>query len=192
MIEIIFDTHGLEEKLERAAVQLERLPEDPGENPCALALYDYQAELATANRPTVGQSGSVGGESWPALAPQYVRKDGTIVPVYGGVPHAHGKGVVKGKIKSAGVGSGSGSRYQAGDRQLGDRAGGLWSDWISQRATLQGLGRIAKLASPFIYAWRQFKRRPWWGNTLELFTQKRLELRADDYIQGVLREEGLA
>lgn len=192
MISITLDLNDLDHKLERAAEHFQTLPADPGENPCALALYDYQAELANATRPTVGMSGDVAGASWPALQEQYIRKDGTVVPVYGGVPYASGKGTVKGKLKSEGVARGSGSRYQADDKQLGARAGGLWSSWISQKAQIGARGLTAKLTSSLIYAARQFAKRPWWSQVLQTFTERRLELRSTDYINGVLKQEGLA
>ena len=192
MISVTFDLQDLDQKLERAAASLEELPADPGQNPCALALYDYQAELANADRPTVGTSGDVKGVTWPALAPQYVRRDGTVVPVYGGVPYARGRGTVQGKLKSEGVARGSGSRYRSDDRQLGARAGGLWSSWITQRAAVAARGLAASLTSAFAYSARQFARRPWWSGQLASFTENRLELRSTDYINGVLRREGLA
>ena len=36
----------------------------------------------------MGQSGNFRGNPWSPLEPQYTRKDGTRVPVWGGVPHA--------------------------------------------------------------------------------------------------------
>lgn len=49
------------------------------------------------------------GISWDYFAPQYTRKDGTVVPAWGGVPKVRGGGLVKGRLRP------SGQRVRAGD-----------------------------------------------------------------------------
>ena len=46
--------------------------------------------------------GSHRGVSWDAFSPQYVRKDGTEVPAWGGVPRVDGKGMVKPRVRPSG------------------------------------------------------------------------------------------
>jgi len=41
--------------------------------------------------------GTVRGQVWEPMKPQYTRKDGTVVPAWGGVAKVRGKGLVKGK-----------------------------------------------------------------------------------------------
>ena len=185
------DLHGLDEKFREAAKRIERLPDSQGSNPCALALYDYQFEIGRTRRPTVAESGDFHGENWPQLAPAYTRKDGTVVPVYGGVPKARGRGKVKGRIKSEGVARGRGSRYQASDLQLGARAGGMWADFITQMPRLVASNFVAVLSSPFKYAARQFERRSWFGPSLQRFTEDRLAVRSEEYLSGVIEATGL-
>jgi hypothetical protein len=48
------------------------------------------------------RGGSYRGETWRWFAPQYRRKDGTIIPAEGGVPYASGKGRVKGRLRGGG------------------------------------------------------------------------------------------
>lgn len=55
-------------------------------NPLILWRKAYGLRTIQSSRPTVGASGSFRGNSWPAVKPQYTRKDGTIVPVWGGIP----------------------------------------------------------------------------------------------------------
>lgn len=43
------------------------------------------------------------GVSWPGFAPQYTRKDGTVVPAWGGIPKVRGKGMVKGRKRPSGT-----------------------------------------------------------------------------------------
>ncbi len=185
MISIRIDTHGLEQKLDQAAQNIGQLPQGP-ENPLSLGLKDYQDHLRESRRPTVAESGRYEGESWPQPKEQYIRKDGTVVPIYGQVKKASGKGTVKGRKKSEGTGGGVGSRYRADDLQLGARAGGLWSDWISQKPKITEEGRRATLTSPFAYAARQFSSRPWFGSQLASLLKDRLTLQVEKYIKGVL------
>lgn len=43
------------------------------------------------------------GVLWKYFAPQYVRKDGTVVPAWGGIPKVRGKGKVKGRLRPSGA-----------------------------------------------------------------------------------------
>lgn len=40
---------------------------------------------------------------WCWFAPQYTRKDGTVVPAEGGIPKVHGIGMVKGRLRHSGT-----------------------------------------------------------------------------------------
>ena len=52
---------------------------------------------------------------WPWFAPQYTRKDGTVIPAEGGIPKVRGKGMVKGRLRH------SGKRVTAGSMMMRDR-----------------------------------------------------------------------
>lgn len=62
---------------------------------------------------TKASGGSVRGVLWPSLAPQYTRKDGTVVQAWGGVAKVRGKGTVKGRKRH-----GSAGRVAQGKRFL--------------------------------------------------------------------------
>lgn len=51
---------------------------------------------------TLKRGGRYRGVRWPGFAPQYTRKDGTIVPAEGGVAKVRGKGKVKGRLRGGG------------------------------------------------------------------------------------------
>lgn len=46
--------------------------------------------------------GTVRGEQWDSMKPQYMRKDGTVVPAWGGVAKVRGRGKVKGRKRPSG------------------------------------------------------------------------------------------
>ena len=91
------------------------------------------------------------GVHWPYFAPQYTRKDGTVVPAWGGVPYANGNGTVKGRKRP------SGRRIRRGDA--------LMQDTMTMRARaalVQHMGRnVARLGPQGVkYAAVQQARRP--------------------------------
>lgn len=45
------------------------------------------------------RGGTYRGVTWRDWAPQYTRKDGTVVPAWGGVPKVRGRGTVKGRLR---------------------------------------------------------------------------------------------
>lgn len=45
------------------------------------------------------QGGSFRGVTWEPFRPQYVRKDGTVVPAWGGIKKVRGRGKVKGRLR---------------------------------------------------------------------------------------------
>ena len=52
--------------------------------------------------PRLRRGGSHRGVRWEPWAPQYVRKDGTVVPAWGGIPKLRGRGNVKGRLRPSG------------------------------------------------------------------------------------------
>ena len=50
-----------------------------------------------------GGGGSHRGVRWGGFAPQYTRKDGTVIPAWGGVKKVRGTGVVKGRLRPSGT-----------------------------------------------------------------------------------------
>jgi hypothetical protein len=171
MITITVTTKGFD-KLEAAVRNITDLPEDPRFNPVALALKDYQDLLKNTPRPSVSEDGEFLGERWPAHKGRY-RKDGTYVPPWGGIKKARGKGAVKGRVRQ-------------GATQLGNRAGGLWRSLISARPQFLNRGKSAFISTEIVYAQRQFKRRPWYGNEGRAFLRNALRQRLNEYFRRVM------
>lgn len=49
------------------------------------------------------RGGTYRGVTWKDWAPQYTRKDGTVVPAWGGIAKVRGKGMVKGRKRPSGT-----------------------------------------------------------------------------------------
>lgn len=49
----------------------------------------------------LGQGKIARGVKWEYFAPQYTRKDGTVVEAWGGIPRLDGKGMVKGRLRDS-------------------------------------------------------------------------------------------
>jgi len=177
-----WDFNDLPEKLREFAHNTDRLPSNVGENPTAQAIRDYQIELVDTRRPTVSSGGTVGGVSWARLKPQGKLPDGTPVPVWG-IP-----GKRKAKLKSEGVARGGGSRYKQSDLILGARAGGLWSQWITQKPRLFAGNRAAKIATSLRYAAKNFRWRSWFGPLFRTHLKENLEKRATQYLEREIEE----
>lgn len=95
---------------------------------------------------TSALGGTFRGKHWDYFKPMYVRKDGTIVPIWGGVPKVRGKGLVLGKIRSKTPGSKK--RYQKGDHLMQNTG-------ILKNALLQNIiikGNLVRLITPVKYA----------------------------------------
>ncbi len=165
---------------------LRTLPGELNRNPVGLAVIEYQLKIAQAQRPTVSSTSDFFGVPWPGFPSAYVshtRAGGERVPVYPSAAARGGK--TQGAIKSEGVGTGGGSRYRSDDRQLGARAGGLFSDWVGQKPGLSARNMIARLTSSFRYAERQFERRPVVTPQLRAFLHDALKRRGEAYLQDV-------
>jgi len=61
------------------------------------------------------KGGTWRGVKWKYFAPQYTRKDGTVIPAWGGVAKVRGKGKVLGRKRASGT-----SRVQQGDSIVQD------------------------------------------------------------------------
>lgn len=61
------------------------------------------------------KGGTWRGVTWKYFAPQYTRKDGTVIPAWGGVAKVRGKGNVLGRKRASGT-----SRVQKGDSIVQD------------------------------------------------------------------------
>lgn len=48
------------------------------------------------------KGGTFRGVTWKGFAPQYMRKDGTVIPAEGGIPKVRGEGMVKGRKRASG------------------------------------------------------------------------------------------
>ena len=60
------------------------------------------------------RGGTYRGVTWDGFAPQYTRKDGTVIPAHGGIAKVRGGGVVQGRMRP------SGQRLNAGDSIMQD------------------------------------------------------------------------
>ena len=97
------------------------------------------------------RGGTWRGVTWKYFAPQYTRKDGTVIPAWGGVAKVRGKGKVLGRKRP------SGARVQKGDSVVQD------TGTLRNNATL-GVVHITKnkmrIGTNINYAAAQQKMRP--------------------------------
>ena len=97
------------------------------------------------------RGGTWRGVTWKYFAPQYTRKDGTVIPAWGGVAKGRGKGKVLGRKRP------SGARVQKGDSVVQD------TGTLRNNATL-GVVHITKnkmrIGTNINYAAAQQKMRP--------------------------------
>ena len=91
------------------------------------------------------------GLRWNYFAPQYTRKDGTVVPAWGGVARADGTGQVQGRLRP------SGQRIRRGDSVVQDTGNLRRNALLSLRLTKTRL----EMGTNVEYADDQAKRRPW-------------------------------
>lgn len=68
------------------------------------------------------RGGNYRGVEWRWFAPQYRRKDGTVIPAEGGVPKMRGDGVVKGRLRHSGTRVRSSSSLAADSSRLRNAA----------------------------------------------------------------------
>ena len=123
--------------------------------PMARWRLGYGVRTVRASRPSVGQSGMFRGNPWRKLAPMYTRKDGTVVPVWGGVQKVHGRGNVKGRKRRRGP------RYKESDRQLDKlRTQGLIGGWAQAAPLFSKGNKRLTISARQPYAERQHKMRP--------------------------------
>lgn len=110
----------------------------------------WQLKTAKAwNVPVTG--GTFKGRPWPGMKEQYTRKDGTVVPAWGGVPKVLGKGAVKGKKRP------SGQRVTQSSKMIQD-TNHLMRDFT---LSVLELGRTRlRIGSELDYAREQHERRP--------------------------------
>ena len=98
------------------------------------------------------KGGTFRGVTWKYFAPQYTRKDGTVIPAWGGVAKVRGKGNVLGRKRASGT-----SRVQKGDAIVQDTM------TLRGNATL-GVSHITKtkmrIGTNINYAAAQQKMRP--------------------------------
>jgi len=99
----------------------------------------------------LGNGGSYRGVEWPWFAPQYTRKDGTVVPAEGGVAKVRGDGVVQGRLRPSGARVTSSSQLMR-DKGRMSREGGLSSRMDRNKLELR---------SGMKYGGHQQKLRPW-------------------------------
>lgn len=205
-------------KLQEKIVNLERgvarLPASKGKNPLVLWHGDYRrnTKKAMGVRPTVGQSGTFRGSRWPALEPAYTRKDGTEIPVWGGVARlragrvtrASGAGI---RVKAAGPGiikkgqtfggknvlgklkkHPPGHRYKSSDKQLGVAKGqSLLQRWLLAAPKLTKSGRRLTMTVNVPYARSVSRKRPFhWSRRIEQEERRFLRRRAEQYLNGLV------
>lgn len=178
----------------RAAViafvdEVESLPADPALNPCVRTVRFFQETAAQTERPRVSGDGNWYGETWPKHKGRRL-KDGTERVPWGGETKRRGRGKTLGRLKTAATGQGKGSRLNASTRQLGERAGGMWSQIISVRPVLSDSNRIATLhISAEYYQW-VIKRRKVVTDELLRKTEDHAGVVFDEFVVRVAREKG--
>lgn len=122
------------------------------------------------------QGGSFRGVRWKWFAPQYKRRDGTVIPAEGGVAKIRGKGLVKGKLRGG----------KKTDPHRVQSSSSLLADTSEMRNAAVTIQRISKnrlvMDTPVDYAARQHALRPFQFfedpkdvNILNGFIQKRIE-----------------
>ena len=112
----------------------------------------------------LGKGGTDREITWKPFAPQYKRKDGTLVPAWGGVPKVRGSGSVQPRKRPSGAPITSSSLLMQDTLKL--RAGRLQLQQLTP-------GRI-KMGPTVVYAEEQHRMRPW-----IYFTSKETVLAAD-------------
>jgi hypothetical protein len=141
----------------------------------------YSYASMQAPRPTVAQSGEFRGNPWAALAPQYVRADGTVIPVWGGVRKVSGKGNVKPKKRP------SGAPYSPQSLQMQD-TGRMFQDFFLGDPEVSANNTVLSKSSAVKYAPVQDARRPFvFGPKIEEEEGDRLEAAYLAYLDGVLK-----
>lgn len=95
--------------------------------------------------------GSYRGVTWKGFAPQYTRKDGTVVPAWGGIPRVDGRGLVLGRKRP------SGQRLKEGDSLMQDTGAMRGRAALVMRVT----GTLLEMGPQgMAYAAEQDRRRP--------------------------------
>ena len=97
------------------------------------------------------RGGTFRGVRWAWFAPQYVRKDGTVVPAEGGIPKVRGEGMVKGRKRH------SGKRVTKSSSLMRD-TGRLYTAALTFQRIRQG--RVLVMDTPVQYARYQNELRP--------------------------------
>ena len=69
------------------------------------------------------RGGTFRSVTWRYFAAQYTRKDGTVVPAWGGIPKVRGTGLVLGKKRPSGQRIASGDAIMQDTRHMASRAG---------------------------------------------------------------------
>ena len=117
---------------------------------------------------TSGKSGSFRGVFWKPFSHQYVRINGTIVPLSGGLPKVYTSGLVKAKLRSK---SPTGKkRYKDGDLLMQNT--GLLRNALLQNIKIDN--EIITLSTPVKYAEHQNRLRPF-----NFFAQDEIETITD-------------
>lgn len=68
--------------------------------------YGYMLRRTTLMFRKLGRKGNAitfRDQLWPWFAPQYKRKDGTVVPAEGGISKVKGDGIIKGRLRHSGT-----------------------------------------------------------------------------------------
>lgn len=174
-VRLIVDTSDLKGLGDEAFM----LPPDAS-NPLLQWNAGYSLAGMTERRPAVSESGSYRGNAWTELAPQYVRKDGTVVPVWGGVDRVRGTGQVKPKQRP------SGAPYRPGSQQMQD-TGRMFQDFFLSDPELGRNNTVLEKTSSLVYTPVQEERRPFtWGEQIESEEIERLEAEVLAYWDRVL------
>jgi hypothetical protein len=209
------DTKQLEAGLEDFAKVLETFGRTAPTNPMVKwrAGYNVRQLRAWQSRPSVGRSGTVRGNPWHRLKPQYKRKtDGVTVPVWGGVPRLRTGTVTRAGVASERFGEGAGRavvkvgqktrtgpvlgklkrtgrRYKEGDPQLGKiRKGGLLGSWLQAPPVFRNKNRTVEVRSRKPHAVHVERRRRYvWGPKIQAEESKAFLAAVNEFVLRAMR-----
>lgn len=124
---------------------------------------------------SVSSGGTVRGEAWAAMAPYYVRKDGSAVPAWGGVAKERGSGTVLGRKRKGGAG-----RVMADKRFLAPWTGRSVFKYVRMATNAM---EISPSTSPQIPAFNSLRQFLFWNDADTAELPKILQVWIDRHLE---------
>ncbi len=123
-----------------------------GEQKCWSTIQAYLHSQQSLHFDKSAKGGEFRGEKWEYFKPQYIRLDGTEVPVWGGIPKEKGEGMVEAAIRTK-----SPLKYYKPDDHLMQNTGRLRNALLSEMRVSENQ---ITLITPVNYAKEQDAMRP--------------------------------